>query len=159
MGKMPMLQNAGIIPVMADPPPLQYGTPDTQFGVIIERLADGGVKLTVPFAHGYYSLIAVLRKAFRQFPHRGIITLDRTELHIVEPTNHPGPGERDGAHHVHYPFECIGQIRKNRYSAGVYVNITGQASFDLLADCPAEIVRYVSETLEQTLAALRAQGT
>lgn len=84
---------------------------------------------------------------------RLIVTLDSNSLTIDEPSQHDTP------HLLVWPLEQVGTIYPNRYCSGVYVTITGRDSFDLISDCPHEVVKYVGETLERTLAALRAKAS
>jgi len=154
---------------MTEPPLLQYGLPDTQFGVITQPLPDGGIQLTVP--HTLKSKITALSAGgatptgalfmiiarsigglIQRVPvlsHRAVITLNRESLTIVEPNSESGMHERK------WPFQAIGELRMNRYTRGVYVSIPGTDNFDLLTDLNAKIVQYVGDTLEQTLDRLR----
>jgi len=141
----------------AVPPPENLFPTEKHFGVVTQPLNDGGVKFTIPYGLG--TLASVL-EPLSGFPHRSVITLDRTGLTITELHGQASGqvvhvGARTGTRTSHWPLEDIGEIRRNRYSRGVYVSIPGKANFDLLTDLKERVVHFVADRLEQTLAALR----
>jgi hypothetical protein len=133
---------------------IPYAHPDTIYGVLTERLPDGGVTITVPDRGMRGFLARFLHSMFGSFPHRAVITLSRDGLRIVEPGNsesNDNPIERS------WPLAEVGEIRPNRYSRGVYVSIPGKDNFDILQDVTDRIVKYVGEALAETLVQLKSK--
>ena len=167
-------------PVRADPvlpepvrPALAYGQPETQFGIVVEHRADGGVKIIIPgtggramakAAEGSSTLVRLTwvviahligRATGKRTMPRAIIQLSRRWLVVVQ----PGGENEPRVHRRRWRLELVGEIRPNRYSNGVYVRIPGQDNFDLLQDLPPKLVQYVGRTLEQALERLRATAS
>src|SRR3954471_12040293 len=115
-------------------PTLDYGRPETQYGLTFETSADGGVVITVPGTGGRYLhqrlsgvhtgtemlLVAVavgLRKLLgRPTPPRAVVAVTRDGLSITEPGG--GIGAKDVVRT--WPLHQVGEVRANRYSNGVY---------------------------------------
>jgi len=154
------------MPVVPDPVPvIPYADTDTRHGVITEWLPDGGVQLTVSDSFfgglksilflggenlGQFTLLADLVRRYKDGdpPIRLILTLSTSGFGIHEPYREPKSPN-------FWRLDQIGVIRPNRYERGVYVTIAGHETFNLIPDCADDVIKYVSATLEQTLARLR----
>ena len=144
-------------------PTLPYATVDTQCGVIIDQLPDGGVVVTVPGSSGRFlgrrlgrsthpleALITVIVYGFSRLvlrrppPPIAVIELSSAGLTIMQPWE-------ELQQRRSWPLHEVGEVRANRYSNGVYVRIPGKDSFDLLGDLDEQLVQHIGNTLSDAL--------
>ena len=143
------------------PPTLEYGRPETQFGVTIEHPPDGGVVVTVPAGLGRrpgryeVGFRQILQRLFpnwlKPLPPRAVVRLTAEGLSITEalPDMAHDPFTRA------WPLHEVGEVRANRYGRGLYVRIPGKENFDALVDVDERLVELIGPELEQALDRLR----
>ena len=75
-----------------------------------------------------------------------VIELDRNELRITEPTR-----KREGfaLETRSWPRAAVGELRPNRYSKGLLVQIPGQENFDTLKECRPELIEWLGRMLAE----------
>src|SRR5262245_29502464 len=119
--------------------PLSYALPETQYGMIFERLEDGGVRITIPgtfgselrartagSSHPLVTLAILIICSFNAIrklpvPHRAIIELTRETFSIADRLSSVQPQA--------WPRAEIAELRPNRYGKGLYVRIPRQQNF------------------------------
>jgi hypothetical protein len=150
-------------------PKLEYGQPETQYGLTFDHQPDGGVVITVPGTGGRYlrrrlsglhngaaMLSVVVAFAFgklrgRPTPPRAILSLTPDIFSVLEPASGLSYETVVSAWFV----KEVGELRANRYSKGVYVRIPARENFDLLTDLPRKMGERIGQVLEGTLRRVR----
>ena len=136
---------------------MQDGSLNPQHDVTVQRLPDGGVIVTVPFQRPQ-----TLASIGAGSPSQAYVSVHELQMARLKVTLNSQWLTIYDSHRIAedcaertWPLSQVGVIRPNRYERGVYVTITGRDSFDLIADCPDDVIRFVGQTLEQTLSQLR----
>ena len=144
---------------------LDYGRPETQWGVTVEHTPDGGVVITVPaglgnrpgeFAVAVMEFLARVLPAWlaKPPPPRAVVRLTSEGLNITEAHD-----ESAGATVTReWPLDEVGEIRLNRYGPGLYVRIPGKDNFDALDDLDPRLLELMSRELQAALSRLRPDG-
>ena len=146
----------------AAPRTIEYGRPETQWGVTVEHMPDGGVVITVPAGMG--NLPGGLAVAFQSFlsrvlpawlakapPPRALLRLTAEGLYLAEPH-----AEVAGETIVRtWPLHEVGEVRLNRFGPGLYVQIPGRDNFDAFVDLPVKLVEFIAGEVEAALKRLR----
>lgn len=151
---------------------LAYGTIDTQFGVLCEDRADGGITVTIPsttwgyvsrrtppshpivilFTIGWY-FVEKLRN--RPLPPRAVLELTAEHFSITEPDTESTAKIQTRT----WPLRDVGEVRPNRYDKGLYIRIPGKDNFDCLGDLDRRLVQHVGNRLSAALERLRKVPT
>jgi hypothetical protein len=147
---------------------LAYGTIDTQFGVICDDRADGGITVTIPTTTWAYvkrrtppshPIVILFTIAWyfveklrdRPLPPRAVIELTAEHLSITEPDAEVASRTSTRT----WPLADVGEVRPNRYAKGLYVRIPGKDNFDMLGDLDRRLVEHVGNRLSAALERVR----